>query len=472
MFDYLLRGALAVDPINGTVQTADAAIEAGAIAGIDSSIDAPAKEVIDCTGLVLQPGIIDTHLHLAVSPSSHRMVARAGVTTAVDMSGSPEKVFAGAQAAGTGLNIAVLNAVLPGVNIDNQDPSEEALSCFMTESLQAGAFGVKLLGGHFPLTPEASASMVRTAARRSIYMAWHAGSTAHGSNIEGVEEAVALAEGHPFHLAHLNAYCRGRTASVQEECRRAADLLKAHPEIVTESYLSARNGCPLGFTADGQSKSGILAANLKAFGFSADRAGLEAAVLDRRLGILISQPDGVRIAEGREGLAYFNERTAAGLPVDGSFDGVNPFCSRAYFALEKRADGTFLIDGIGTDGGGIPRNVILESGLSLVKLSALSLVEFARKTSTLPARMLGLSHRKGTLAVGADADLTIYDLRTQKAVHAFAAGRPTLLNGVPAEHPASRAQVICTREGADAVRRAGLVPIEVQGGIPALNRMF
>lgn len=472
MYDYLLKNALAVDPIAGTVQTADLAIESGVIAEVKPSIDAPAKKVLDCTGLVLQPGIIDSHLHLAVSPSSHRMAARAGVTTAVDMAGSPEKVFAGAQAAGTGLNIAVLNAVLPGVNVENQDASEEAISRFMTESLAAGAFGVKLLGGHFPLTPQASARMVRLAAKRGVYMAWHAGSTAHGSNIEGVEEAVAAADGHSFHLAHLNAYCRGRIATVSEECRRAAELLKAHPEIVTESYLSARNGCPLGLTPEGKPKSAILSTNLAAFGFSPDRAGILAAIAARQLGVLIPEPEGVRIAEGYEGIASFNERTDAGLPVDGSFDGVNPFYSRAFFALEKRADGTFLVDAIGTDGGGIPRNVIVESGLSFVKLSALTLVDFARKTSTLPSRMLGLSHRKGTLAAGADADLTVYDMRTQKAVHAFAAGRPTLLNGKVLEHPECRAQVICTHAGVEAVRRAGLEPLEAPGGMPVMRRDF
>ena len=83
---------------------------------------------------------------------------------------------------------------------------------------------------------------------------------------------------------------------------------------------------------------------------------------------------------------------AAGTDVDGSFN-VNPPIPRIMLAEVKRDDGSFVVDAISTDGGCIPRNVILSQGLSLVKLDVLTLTEFAQKTSLNPARMLRLKIR-------------------------------------------------------------------------------
>ena len=47
-----------------------------------------------------------------------------------------------------------------------------------------------------------------------------------------------------------------------------------------------------------------------------------------------------------------------------------------------------MVDCISTDGGGIPRNVIVEMGLAMVKLQALSMEEFVIKTSVNPAKIL------------------------------------------------------------------------------------
>ena len=51
--------------------------------------------------------------------------------------------------------------------------------------------------------------MVETADDSNCYMAWHVGTTEKGSDIEGLLEAAEIAAGHPLHLPHVNAYCRG-----------------------------------------------------------------------------------------------------------------------------------------------------------------------------------------------------------------------------------------------------------------------
>lgn len=463
-FDLALTGALVVDPLSGVCEKACVGISDGKIALVAPELDpADAQTVIDLTGLVLQPGIIDTHLHLGGEPRAHRMVALAGVTTCIDMCGPLEGILSDAAQGGSGLNIAVLDAILPGKNVSGTNPEATEIRNFIDRTLEAGALGVKLLGGHYPMTPQASARMVEEAASAGVYMAWHCGTTEKGSNLEGLIETVELCAGHPLHLPHLNAYCRGAVKNPIEECLKAAELLESHPEFVTESYLSARNGCPMQTDETGTPISHIVTSNLKRRGFSPDRRGMYAAIRAGVLSVIMPQGDVLGLAIGDKAIAYHESVHGQ---CYGSFDGVNPFISGAFFATARRNDGTFLVDGIGTDGGAIPRNVILEAGLCYVRASALTRLEYAVKTSLLPARMLGLD-QKGHLSIGADADLTVYDPMTQKAQFSFVAGKPILYQG---RSIGQKGRIICTQAGEKAVRNLGLEPIVVTGGIACIDR--
>ena len=298
----------------------------------------------------------------------------------------------------------------------------------------------------------------------SYYLAWHAGTTTAGSDIEGMKQAVELADGLPFHLAHINAYCRGRRRDVLEECLEAANLLKAHPEIVTESYLSDRSGAPLGLDEAGLPKSKVVSAQLKHFGFESSADGITAAIASGRLRAIVPNDGILGLLEPKDGVEAFR----AGLVKEGVFTGVNPLVSRAFFACARRDDGTFLVDALSTDGGSLPRNVIVEGGCALMKLGGLTPLEFAAKSSLIPARMLGL-HDKGSLRVGSDADITIYDPVCGKAVFSFVGGRPVLQNGAVV---ASGGTVLTTKFGEEAVRSRGLNARVLPGGIPTLDRTF
>ena len=72
------------------------------------------------------------------------MVARAGVTTALDMSGPIEKLLDEFSCANVGINVAALNAILPGRNISGNNPDREQLRNFINLSRRSGALGVKL----------------------------------------------------------------------------------------------------------------------------------------------------------------------------------------------------------------------------------------------------------------------------------------------------------------------------------------
>ena len=62
MFDYVIRGATICDGSGQAGYTGDLAVEGDRIAAVGSSLG-KGQEEIDADGLVLAPGIIDTHTH-------------------------------------------------------------------------------------------------------------------------------------------------------------------------------------------------------------------------------------------------------------------------------------------------------------------------------------------------------------------------------------------------------------------------
>ncbi|MGI6575483.1 MAG: amidohydrolase family protein [bacterium] len=117
-----------------------------------------------------------------------------------------------------------------------------------------------------------------------------------------------------------------------------------------------------------------------------------------------------KLAVGEEGVRYWRSRGTDGTV---SF-AVNPGESRYLIATAKRADGSFVVDAIGTDGGGIPRNTIVELGLPMVKFAGFTLEEFVRKGSINPARILGLQN-KGHLGAGRRCGRNCIGLGTEQS---------------------------------------------------------
>ena len=383
MFDLLLKNAQVVDPLNGINDVCDVAVENGLITAVGPDLGSSAREVINFSGLVLQPGIIDSHVHLGTmwgSPFGPKMLAMNGVTTCLDMAGPLDDILDNVPQYGAGINMAILQFASPPFTFKSTTPSKHEMETLIDVSLEQGALGVKLLGGHYPLTPAVSSELIKTALERRAYVAWHAGTTEHGSNIEGMIEAVEMADGYPLHLAHINAYCRGAIKSDLEEAGIAIDLLKKNPNIFCESYISPKNGTRLTCGPDGKIQSKVTGNCLRHFGFSEDRDGVRAALLAKKAFVVYDAGGYSDLVTGQEALKLWEN---ADSDVGGSFN-INPPLPRIALAHAKRDDGSFVVDAISTDGGCIPRNVILSQGLSLVKLDVLSLPEFVQKTSLNP----------------------------------------------------------------------------------------
>ncbi len=428
MYDLVLQNVRIVDPVNNVDKQGHIAIENGRVADIcEESLAARCDTLLDMDGYVALPGIIDIHTHVTAifggSCGGYRMLARAGVCTTLDLAGPATEAFSLLGKYGAGITVGVLESIRPEVNVPSADPSAQELNNAVCTALEDGAIGCKLLGGHFPLTPEASACFVEEAHREQAYASWHAGTTKSVNLFESFREMIELTNGHALHAAHINSYCRGVTGDAVKEAQEAMELLKQNPNLYSESYIAETNGTSFIVTEKGDMYSKATGRTLETAGYTDSRDGLAQAVLDG-FGHVFA-PYGVEtgVYRGEEGARMVQDGTA----ISGGFN-VNPALSRLLLCLGKKADGSFVVDALATDGGGLPRNILVPYGMSLVKMGMLSLAEFVTKTSTMPAKMMGLAN-KGHLGVGADADLTIVDTRTCEPVATIVGGKVVMFKG-------------------------------------------
>jgi dihydroorotase len=92
MSDLLLRGGCVIDPATGMKETADVLLRGKRIAEVSygvrhGELDVLAAnreaEVIDCTGLVVAPGLIDMHVHLREPGQTHKETICSGTSAGV-----------------------------------------------------------------------------------------------------------------------------------------------------------------------------------------------------------------------------------------------------------------------------------------------------------------------------------------------------------------------------------------------------
>lgn len=108
---------------------------------------------------------------------------------------------------GSGINIASLQVLRPNPGglddtfssgpetlLPSVHPDAASIKRAIERGLREGALGTKILGGHFPFTPEATVRIIEESTRLGGCTAFHLGTTETGSNIEGLREALCMAK--------------------------------------------------------------------------------------------------------------------------------------------------------------------------------------------------------------------------------------------------------------------------------------
>jgi dihydroorotase len=103
-FDLLLRGGRLIDPASGLDAPRDVAFSRGRVAAIDAGIPTErAAKVVDASGCIVAPGLIDLHSHVywggtSLGVDAERLAVRSGTTTFVDAGSAGAANFLGFRA--------------------------------------------------------------------------------------------------------------------------------------------------------------------------------------------------------------------------------------------------------------------------------------------------------------------------------------------------------------------------------------
>lgn len=100
MTDVLFRGGRVIDPANDLDGVMDVAVSNGRIRAVGPNVPAEGAEIVDVSGQIITPGLVDLHTHVywggtywGIEPDP--VAARSGVTTWLDVGSSGSYNFAG-----------------------------------------------------------------------------------------------------------------------------------------------------------------------------------------------------------------------------------------------------------------------------------------------------------------------------------------------------------------------------------------
>ncbi|MDP2858816.1 MAG: amidohydrolase family protein, partial [Bacillota bacterium] len=265
----------------------------------------------------------------------------------------------------------------------------------------------------------------------------------------GLRETFDLAGKNRLHIAHVNAYLRGMVRPSLEENMEALERLAAAYWMVSETHLGPRNGTG-GEFAGGEPEDWVTRNCLRMKGYELSPAGMEKAFLDRYVAVNVEKDNRMVQLTGREGLDIWRGHgTRVGVSFPVNLRATALLCATAKV---RRHDGAadFVIDAISTDGG-TWRNYLAQNGLALVRFGSLTVEEFVRRVSWVPAMMYGMLS-KGHLTAGADADISILDHERLSAYATIVGGEVIMLDGTVVGRGVT---VVCTGRGERALRERG-----------------
>ena len=453
--DLLFKGGLVVDGTGAPPYVGDVGIRDGRLMMLAEGHNAKAEVVINITEKVIAPGFIDIHTHARadlVSPDKALMAnyLTQGVSTVIignDGDGATriQKRFDKIFAHGAGTNVAQLvghASLRRRVMGDTGRPATaseiDEMKSILAESLSEGAMGLSTglfyADGSYATTEEVIELAKVAAAEGAIYESHIRAESSRGVGVhKAVDEVIEIARGADIaaHIAHIKVLGKG---------------VWGESDNIVDKIVAARAD-GLAITADQypwvasstQLKSAVVSKEYQLGGIEALRKRLSdsgkrrmllediAINIDRRGGpnslLLVETEDpqwsGLRLDAIAAALKVQPAQAAARLIAEGqarvvSFnmteDDIKTFMKEPWVATSS--DGT---DGHPRKFGSFPRKY----SAYVRDSDTLSLAEFIRASSGLPADILGLRDR-GYLATGMIADVLVLDPRRYQENASFA----------------------------------------------------
>ena len=388
----LIKNGRVVDPSTGTDETLDVLIKEGRIAAVDKKLAARGAEVFDATGLVVTPGFIDLHVHLR-EPGFERKetiasglaAALAGGFTGVCCMPNTDPVNDNASVTRFILDRATASSpvrVYPIASITKQSKGDELAP--YAELKEAGVRALSDDG-----RPVVKSSVMR----RAMEYAGSLGLLV----IDHAEDPDLAGEG-VMHEGKVSV--RLGLKGIPSE----AESLPIKRDIALAGLTGQR--IHIAHVSTKQGVDAIRAAKKKRVPVTAEAAPHHFSLTD-------------------EAVLGFDSNTKMNPPLRTRED--------VEAVIEGLADGT--LDAIATDHAPhayeekmvefdrAPNGIIgLQTAVALaldklVRPNRISLKRMVDAFSCAPARILGLEG-KGTIQVGADADLTIFSLRKETCLQA------------------------------------------------------
>ena len=414
-YDLVLANGRVMDPATGLDAIRHIGIRDGKIAAISETL-LTGKEVLDVSGHVVAPGFIDIHAH-GQTTSDMQIKACDGVTTALDLEAGVYPVAAwyrsmegnaplnygatvghiaarfaafhpGLEIGHWAINrakVAGLGATPDGANKVATDKELKLMGDAIRRGLDEGALGV---GFGINYTPAAAPSeieaMFRIAAERKVPAFVHT----RAFGIAAIQEAISAAKatGAALHIVHVGSSAIGDMTEVLQliDVSKAAGMdisTEVYPYTAASTVLESAMFNP-GWQANLKIDYGDLA-----WATTGERLTLESFERYRKQGgwviIYMMKDENVEKAIAHPGVMI-------------------------------ASDGVPFIDGKGHPrGAGTYARVL---GLYSREKKLLPLMEALAKMTILPAKRLEghvpMMKHKGRIAIGADADITIFNPAT------------------------------------------------------------